>query len=108
VTCCFQGIADRQSAVAFAACRDFLIEAGPFVLGAVMGDLQSVMAASVNSNRVFLPGMSTATRLLSDEKLATVLGEAGATKSVVGILTTGCRGIPQIKSIDRITGSLKL
>lgn len=97
-----------QSAVAFAALRDYVIKAGPLVLGAVLVDLQAIMAANVNSNRVFLPAMSAATRLSSDAKLATVLQKANATKASIGILTAGCRGMPQIKSIDRITGSLKL
>ena len=78
------------------------------MLAAVLGDLQSNMAANVNANRVFLPAMSTATRLLADDKLAATLDLADAGKAVIGIISAGCRGIPQIKSIDRISGSLKL
>lgn len=77
-------------------------------MGAVLSDLHAIMAANVNSNRVFLPAMSAATRLLSNAESATVLHKADATKAFIGILSAGCKGMPQIKSIDRITGSLKL
>ena len=85
-----------------------MIETGPLVLGAVLVDLQAIMAANVNSNRVFLPAMSAATRLLSDARLGTVSQRGDTTKALIGILCAGCKGMPQIKSIDRITGSLKL
>lgn len=78
------------------------------VLDAVLADLHDIMVENVSSNRVFIPSLNTVTKLLSDLTLRSKLGSRACAETIPQIITLASRSVSQIKSIERLSGSMKL
>ncbi|WWC58144.1 uncharacterized protein I303_100679 [Kwoniella dejecticola CBS 10117] len=82
----------------------------------VLSDLLELLEKNFTSNRIFIPTLQTLQKLSiggifgSSNSVSTVtLAEAkGNNQSILDILAIACKGITNIKSIDRITSSMRL
>ncbi|EIW73358.1 hypothetical protein TREMEDRAFT_26174 [Tremella mesenterica DSM 1558] len=80
----------------------------------VMRDLSGLLMENINTNRIFLPVMGTLTRLLnigfipdlSVRQLVKRLVEL--IDSTKRVLLVGCKGLDKMKSIERITTTMRL
>jgi hypothetical protein len=81
------------------------VDSSADALATFLTDLQDLMAANVNSNRVFISSLVTAVKIISDDPVRDLIRDGAV---ITGILTTATRGIPQFKSIERISASMKL
>jgi len=98
------------ASVAFDALKAYLVAASDtgVLLEKVLGDLRVILSANLNNSRIFCPAITTAVRLLADDDLAKNINYTASSQTIVAIIMTSCRGVKQLKSIERISGSLKL
>lgn len=101
---------ESVTSVAFSSLRSYLVNSGNTskLVGNVLGDLRVILFNNINNSRIFCPAVTTTHRLLSDNDLVRSVNGSAVSSTVVAILVTSCRGVQQVKSIERISGVLKL
>ncbi|WWD08947.1 hypothetical protein V865_007062 [Kwoniella europaea PYCC6329] len=82
----------------------------PNLIAPVLGDLLELLEKNYTSNRIFIPTLQTLWKLF-ENGLLEVLGENGNNNEEQlcnDILLIACKGIPNIKSIERITTCMRV
>ncbi|WVQ62666.1 uncharacterized protein L199_000813 [Kwoniella botswanensis] len=82
----------------------------PSLIASVLGDLLELLEQNYTSNRIFIPTLQTLWKLY-ENGLLEVLGENGYDNEEQlcnDILSAACKGISNIKSIERITTCMRV
>nr|XP_019014520.1 uncharacterized protein I206_00602 [Kwoniella pini CBS 10737]OCF53301.1 hypothetical protein I206_00602 [Kwoniella pini CBS 10737] len=84
----------------------------PDLIQLVIQDLSEILNKNFTSNRIFIPTLQSVYKLSTSGVLDLSEAKSKSTeighKSLLTITTTSCKGISNIKSIDRISSSMKL
>ncbi|WWC99224.1 hypothetical protein V866_006120 [Kwoniella sp. B9012] len=82
----------------------------PDLIASVLGDLLELLEKNYTSNRIFVPTLQTLWKLFENGLLEVLCEEGNDNEEQLSsdILSSACKGIPNIKSIERITNCMRV
>ncbi|OCF59625.1 cofactor D [Kwoniella mangroviensis CBS 10435] len=82
----------------------------PNSIASVLGDLLELLEKNFTSNRIFIPTLQTLWKLFENGVLDVLYENGNDTEELLcnDILSIACKGIPNIKSIERITTCMRV